>query len=148
MTADYVSLANFRFQIRQFLKMSEDAALGFGLEPQQHQLLLATKALAEQGEDTSICVLTEKLLLKHHSTIGLVDRLEAKGLIVRRDHPLDKRRVVIELTPEGEQVIEDLTVLHREEFEVLGPNLIASLRSIERAAGIPEAVTSGELSVH
>ena len=130
MTTDFVALANFRYTIRRFLKTSERAARSAGLEPQQHQLLLALKALLIRGEDTSVAVLAERMLLKHHSVVGLIDRLEERGFVSRCRDDKDRRRVEIRLTQHGESTIEQLTAFHQRELNVLAPELIGVLQSV------------------
>ncbi len=71
---DYYALAEIRYQIRRFLHFSEEAAREAGLVPQQHQLLLALKGLPA-GRKATISELAERLQLRHHSTVELIDRL-------------------------------------------------------------------------
>jgi len=71
---DYRGLGEFRYQIRRFLRFSEQVAREAGIEPQQHQLLLAIKGLPE-GVVASISILAERLQIQHHSAVELVDRL-------------------------------------------------------------------------
>lgn len=130
MTTDFVALADFRYRIRRFLKMSEEAALAAGLEPQQHQLLLALKALTVSRADTSIASLAERMLLRHHSVVGLVDRLEEKGFVSRSRDESDRRRVEVHLTARGEETIERLTSFHQRELNELAPELIALLQQV------------------
>src|ERR1041385_5546584 len=85
---DYRALAEFRYQLRRFLRVSEEAARAAGLEPQQHQLLLAVKGVPA-GQAPTIAWVAERLQLKHHSVVGLVDRLVRRQLIVRRRDPAD-----------------------------------------------------------
>ena len=80
--ADYRALSHFRFHIRRFLHFSEEAARAEGLEPQQHQMLLAIQALGG-GEGPTIGELADHLVIRHHSAVGLVDRLTARGLVER-----------------------------------------------------------------
>ena len=137
---DFVALANFRYTIRRFLKTSERAARSAGLEPQQHQLLLLLKALSVQGEDTSVVVLADRLLLKHHSVVGLIDRLEEKGFVSRCRDDRDRRRVEIQLTQLGEETIEQLSAFHQRELNVLAPELTGLLQSIVEGHAV-EATT-------
>src|SRR4051794_5690815 len=109
---DYEALADFRFHIRRFLKMSEEAIEAEGLEAQQYQLLLSIKAQTLRHGAVTIGDLADRLLLKHHSAVGLVDRLEHKGLVQRHRDPADQRRVLVQLTPSGEQTLSQLATLH------------------------------------
>ena len=127
--AGYRQLAEFRYRIRQFLHISEEAARSKGIEPQQHQLLLAVKGLPE-GTRPTVSALSQRLCLRHHSTVELVDRLVEHGGVVRRQSEQDRREVLIELTPHGEELLRQLSVLLREELRVSGPALSASLLAI------------------
>src|SRR6266571_9280941 len=98
--ADYQALAEFRYQIRRFMRFSEQMARSAGLEPQQHQLLLAIKGLPE-GRRAIIGELAERLQLQHHSVVELVDRLEERGFVQRNRDEGDQRRVLVRLTPAG-----------------------------------------------
>ncbi|HEX7085311.1 MAG TPA: MarR family transcriptional regulator [Vicinamibacterales bacterium] len=126
---DYRTLAEFRYQIRRFLHFSESAARAHGLNSQQHQLLLALKGLPE-GLKPTIGTLAERLQLRHHSTVGLVDRLERRGLVSRELDPDDGRQVLVRITREGEAVLRTLTGIHREELNTAGPALLETLRTL------------------
>ena len=121
--ATYRALAEFRHQIRRFLHFSEQAARAAGLEPQQHQLLLAVKGLPP-GDLATIRNIAERLQLRHHSTVELVDRLVRRGLVRRRRNPRDRREVLIGLTRQGEAILRQLSVHH-----------VAELRAICSALG-------------
>lgn len=116
--ATYRALAEFRYQIRRFLHFSEQAARTAGLEPRQHQLLLALKGLPA-GEAATIQVIAERLQLRHHSTVELVDRLETRGLVRRRRNPKDRRQVFIDLTVRGEAILRQLSVHHLTELRAI-----------------------------
>src|SRR5512143_1731075 len=92
--ADYETLAAFRHALRQVLHFSEEAAERVGLTPQQHQALLAIKGYP--GRDyVSIGELAERLRIRHHSAVGLVDRLEAQNLVARQGAEADRRQVYV-----------------------------------------------------
>src|SRR5881409_2559150 len=91
LSADYQALAEFRYQIRRFLRFSEQMARAAGIEPQQHQLLLAVKGLPE-GRRAIIGELADRLQLQHHSVVELVDRLEERGFVQRNRDEGDQRR--------------------------------------------------------
>ena len=129
---DYVSLAEFRYQIRRFLHFSEQAARTAGIEPHQHQLLLALKGLARSEEPPTIGILAERLQIQHHSAVELVQRLEDRRLISRSRSPADRRQVLIQLTPHGEAELEKLTVCHLAELRTNGPALVAALEGLIR----------------
>jgi len=130
--ARYRALADFRYEIRRFLRVSEEAARAAGLEPQQHQLLLAVKG-APAGAAPTIAWLAERLQLRHHSVVGLADRLARHRLIRRRRDPADHRRALLELTPAGERTLHELSLLHQEELRSRAPGLVASMRALLRA---------------
>jgi DNA-binding MarR family transcriptional regulator len=128
-STEYQALAEFRYQIRCFLRFSEDQARSSGLEPQQHQLLLAIRGLPE-GRNASIRELASRLQLRHHSTVELVNRLESKGYIRRIPSETDRREVLLELTRAGDAVLRRLTLAHREELETAGTGLSKALRAV------------------
>ena len=125
----YQQIEEFRFRLRSFLHFSETAARAAGLEPQQHQALLVIKAAAAETPPT-VGHIAARLLLKHHSAVGLVNRLQALGLVARIANPADARQVLVRLTPRGERILRDLSLAHRTELEQTAPALIAILRSV------------------
>jgi DNA-binding MarR family transcriptional regulator len=127
--AEYRALAEFRYRLRRFLRFSEQVAHKFGLEPQQHQLLLALKGLPE-GRIATVGDLAERLQLRHHSTVELIDRLAERGLIERSRDETDQRRVLINLTPNGEEVLQKLSLLHRTELQSTAPALVQALNAL------------------
>jgi DNA-binding MarR family transcriptional regulator len=126
---EYSRIAEFRFRIRQFLHFSEEAARAHGIEPQQHQLLLAIKGLPK-GARPTIKAVSSRLCLRHHSTVELADRLVVRGAISRRHSDEDAREVLLELTPHGEQILRELHVLHWQELQKSAPLLTDSLSAI------------------
>jgi DNA-binding MarR family transcriptional regulator len=131
--AIYRSLSEFRHQVRRFLRYSEEAARAHGIEPQQHQLLLAVKGLPK-GKNPTIGELAERLQIKHHSTVDLIDRLERSGRIVREHGTKDRREVLVRLTPEGERILRALSVEHQVELTKVGPKLMRALGAAIRLA--------------
>jgi DNA-binding MarR family transcriptional regulator len=127
--AGYRHLAEFRYRIRQFLHISEEAARSKGIEPQQHQLLLAIKGLPK-GTRPTVSALSQRLCLRHHSTVELVDRLVEHGGVARRHSKQDRREVLIELTPHGDELLRQLSVLLWQELRVSGPALSESLLAV------------------
>jgi len=126
---DYQTLAEFRYQIRRFLAFSERAARAHGLDAQQHQLLLALKGLPA-GTAPTIGALADRLHIRHHSAVGLIDRLDQKGLVVRETDAADRRRVLVRISAHGEAVLHKLTHLHQEELSSAGPLLLETLRTL------------------
>src|SRR5262245_32701212 len=141
-TTDYRSLAAFRYEIRKFLAFSEQAARAAGIEPQQYQLLLAVRGLPE-GARPTIRAVAERLCVQHHSAVALVDKLERRGLLQRDRSALDRREVLLRLTPEGAEMLRKLSALHRHQLQTVGPALLAALQRITlvqaRAAKQPAA---------
>ena len=113
--SDYRALARFRRSLRKFLAFSEQAARKAGLTPSQHQLLLAVKG-HERAGDPSIGELALALGLRHNSMAELVDRAQAAQLIRRYTDPADGRRHLVVLTDEGEDKLESLSAVHRDEL--------------------------------
>ncbi|HTS49928.1 MAG TPA: MarR family transcriptional regulator [Bryobacteraceae bacterium] len=133
--AEYRALAQFRYQIRRYLHFSEEQARSYGLEPQQHQLLLAIKGLPE-GIQPTIGELADRLQLKHHSMVELVDRLEKHGYVTRASGTDDRRQVIVHLTRAGARVLRQLSLAHRSELDTAGPALSTALRSLRKARAI------------
>ena len=130
---DYETLAEFRYLLRQFGAFSEDAARQAGLTAQQHQALLAIKGFPGR-ESVTIGELAQRLSLKHHSVVGLVDRLMAHDLIHRRHDEEDRRKVVVALTPKAEEMLLGLSLAHRAELRRLAPLLQGLLEKLDQAA--------------
>jgi DNA-binding MarR family transcriptional regulator len=126
---DYLALAELRHQIRRFLTFSERAARAAGVEPRQHQLLLAVKGLAA-GCRPTIGVLAERLQLEHHTVVGLVDRLVDAGLVRRHRGAEDRREILLRITRRGERLLQVLSLAHRAELEAAGPALVHALQAI------------------
>lgn len=124
--SDYRALASFRYEIRKFLAFSEQAARSLGIEPQQHQLLLAVHGLPEATRPT-IRAVAERLCVQHHTAVALVDKLETAALIERRRSQLDRREVLLRLTPLGLSLLRKLSILHREKLRSSGQEMLAAL---------------------
>jgi len=124
------AMAELRYQIRLFLRFSENAARQAGIEPQQYQLLLAAKGLPP-GLRPTVGVLAERMQLQPHSTVGLIDRLVERGFLLRLRASDDRRQVLVKLTHDGEQVLQKLALHHLHELQSVGPkfkNVLQSLR--------------------
>ncbi len=129
--ADYSRLAAFRHALRSYLNFSEAEALRLGLTGQQYQALLVVRATSNTGERT-VSELARQLLIKHHSAVGLVDRLVEQDLLVRKPSRDDARKVELRLTTKGTRVLGKLADLHRHELAHAGPQLHALLAQITR----------------
>ncbi len=135
-------MAEFRYQIRRFLRFSEHTARAAGLEPQQYQLMLAVKGLPD-GERPRIGDVAERLQIQHHSTVELVDRLARRSLIRRRRSESDRREVLLELTPKGDRLLQELALNHRSEYREIAPSLVAALKRSLRDVELPEGEMAG-----
>ena len=136
------AMAELRYQIRLFLRFSENAARQAGIEPQQHQLLLAIKGLPHRSKPT-IGVLAERMQLQPHSTVGLIDRLVERGFLVRLRATDDRRQVLVKLTHDGEELLEKLALHHLRELQSVGPkfrNVLQSLMEVSYGASDQETV--------
>ena len=129
--SDYQALAEFRYQIRRFLRFSEQKARSIGLEPQQYQLLLAVKGLPEDKRAT-VGELAERLQLQHHSTVELIDRLVERNLVRRERDEHDQRRVFVLLTQQGEEQLHQLSQFALTELRSTGPALVDALSVLIR----------------
>jgi len=123
------ALAEFRYQIRRFLRFSEDQARANGIEPQQHQLLLAIKGLPD-GMKPTIGELAARMLIRHHSAVELVNRLCESGAVERVPAEEDRRAVLVQLTEKGEKLLQTLSVAHRDELRDQGPELMKALEKV------------------
>ena len=121
-------LAEFRYRLRQFLSFSEIEAERFGIAPQQYQLMQVIGAL-NPGESASISFLAERMILRHNSTVELVDRAERAGLVRRVNDERDLRRSLVVLTEHGESVLRQMVSAHLEQLD--GESGLQLLRSLE-----------------
>jgi DNA-binding MarR family transcriptional regulator len=116
---DFEALARFRFGIRRYLRFSEEIVRKLGLTPQQYQAMLALKGFPDR-EWATIGELADRLQLRHHTVVELVNRAQAQGLLERVPHPEDARSVRVVLTPDGDSILGRLAALHRDELERMG----------------------------
>ena len=124
--ADYQRLSEFRYLIRRFLEFSQTKANEAGLTPRQHQALLAIKGFPDGGPVT-VGDLAERLRVRHHSAVELVDRLSEAGLVIRHQDKDDQRRVFLKLTEHAENRLAELSAVHLDELERIEPMLGALL---------------------
>ena len=125
--ADFEALSEFRYQLRRFLRFSEQAAESEDLTPQQYLLLLHIKGMPGR-ETATVGELAERLQMLPHGALALVNRCEAIGLITREEGTSDRRQVLVCLTAVGEERLRCLAALHRAELQ--------SLNSIFQVANI------------
>jgi DNA-binding MarR family transcriptional regulator len=114
--AEYEALAGFRYALRQFLRFSEEAGRVAGLKPQQYLALLTLRGF-RGGKGLSIGELAERLQVRHHSAVGLVDRLASLGLVRREEGRDDRRRVYVKLTPRGSAKLQRVAMANRGELQ-------------------------------
>jgi DNA-binding MarR family transcriptional regulator len=126
---DYQALADLRYQIRRFLRVREVAARAAGVEPQQYLLLLQVKGLEGRAPAT-MSLLAERLQIRHHAVVQLVDRLAKTGMVERRREGRDRREVVVRLRPRGETALTRLADYSLAELTTEGPSLVASLNRL------------------
>ena len=125
----YELLSAFRHALRRFQHFSREAARNAGLTPQQHQALLAIKGFP--GRDyVSVGELAERLQLKHHSAVGLVNRLAQRQFVLRTPSAIDRRRQDVSVTAKGEKLISRLSEAHLRELRSLRPELRRLLESM------------------
>ena len=127
--AEFRALAELRYRIRRFLQEGDNAAHEAGLEAQQYLLLLAIRGLPE-GCEATVSTLAERLLLRHHSTVELANRLAKGGYVRRQRDQKDRREVLLNLTAKGETILRQLSLDHRQELRTAGPALMAALERV------------------
>lgn len=127
--SEYEKLAAFRYALRKFLNFSERAAEAGGLAVQQYLALLAIEGFPGRNHVT-MGELAERLQILPHSAVGLVDRLEGAGLVVRETPMEDRRKVNVSLTARGRTKLKKLAEAHREELQTAGPLLAGLLKQI------------------
>ena len=127
-------LAEFRFQLRKFLNFSETESERFGIAPQQYQLMQVIGSLAP-NESASISFLAERMILRHNSTVELVDRAERAGLVRRVSDERDLRRSLVVLTTQGETVLRQMVAAHLQQLDgECGDRLLRALGELRQAA--------------
>jgi len=139
-TSDYAELVAFRRSLREFTHFSEAAAAAVGLTSKHYQAMLVLRA-APDRHGPSINDLAHELMIKHNSAVGLVDRLARGELIVRVPSSDDRRKVELQLTAHGRQVLAKLAAMHRDELERLGPGLKRFFAEVPRLGLVGASTT-------
>jgi DNA-binding MarR family transcriptional regulator len=129
-TDEYVSWAEFRYQLRLWMRLSEEAAREQGVSPQQHQLLLAVRGYPGPTPPL-ITDVAERLQLRHHSVVGLIDRMELDGLVRREEVGVGRGTSVL-LTDAGLDVLEAISETLRPELRTAAQALIDALTELVR----------------
>jgi DNA-binding MarR family transcriptional regulator len=127
--SEYTALAELRHLIRRFLQEGDSTARQAGLEPQQYLLLLAIRGLPV-GQEASIRALADRLSLRHHSTVELIDRMEARGYVKRMRGTHDRRQVLISLQPRGEKLLEKVVGQRIIELRANGRELVQAITQL------------------
>lgn len=127
--AEYRALAELRYLIRHFLREGDAKARAVGLEPQQYLMLLAIRGLPP-GREATIQTLAERLALKHHSAVELIDRLETHGYVRRTRSRNDRRRVFVSLLPRGERYLERVARNRISELRTSGKTLVGAIEAL------------------
>ena len=111
---EFEALAQFRYQLRRFLRFSEETSRRKGVTPLQYQLMLQIKGFPDR-EWATVVELAERLQAKHHGVVALISRCEKARLVARNASRGDLRLVEVQLTKKGEHCLEQLARLHRAE---------------------------------
>jgi DNA-binding MarR family transcriptional regulator len=131
---EYRALAELRHRIRRFLQEGDEAAHQAGLEPQQYLLLLAVRGLPE-GREATIRTLADRLSLRHHSTVELIDRMEARGYVKRMRGREDRRQVLVSLQLRGEKLLEQVVEQRIIELRSHGRALVEAISALLESEG-------------
>ena len=123
-------LAEFRYQLRTFLSFSESASEACGIAAQQYQLMQVIGAVPPERQ-ASISYIADRMILRHNSTVELVDRAERAGLVERRHDEHDLRRSLVQLTPQGWAILQKLVALHLEELHLHAESMMRALRKVQ-----------------
>ncbi len=133
---EFRALAELRYRISLFLRESDASARAVGLEPQQYLMLLAIRGLPE-GVPAKIQTLADRLSLKHHSAVELVDRLEKRGYVRRARSKEDRRQVLVSLQPKGQKVLERVVQQRISELRAGGKQLTQAIDALIRSKKKP-----------
>jgi DNA-binding MarR family transcriptional regulator len=137
-SAEYRALAELRYLLRKFVREGDSVARSAGLEPQQYLLLLAIRGLAD-GEEATIRALADRLALKHHSAVELIDRLESHGYVRRSRSRDDRRRVLVVLLPRGEKLLEQVARHRIGELRTSGKALVNAISALLESGRSPRS---------
>lgn len=130
-STEFQALAELRYRLRIFLKQGDVEARAAGLEPQQYLMLLAIRGLAPEAP-AKIQTLADRLALKHHSAVELLDRLEKRGLVRRTRSRTDRRQVLVSLLPRGQKVLERVVQNRISELRSSGRQLVRAITALLR----------------
>jgi len=129
---EYAALGDFRYAMRQFLRFSKDlVATRAGLTPEQYEALLAMKA-SDRPDGMTVGEISERLQVRHHTAVSLLDKLEARKLALRKRTNTDRRTVNVRLTKAGTTLLSRLALLHYREIRRRAPEMIGALRRLQK----------------
>lgn len=131
--AEYVALAEFRYQLRRFSRHMEEQVRKLGVNPQQYQVILGVRGLPPDLAPT-VGQLAERMQLNHNSMVELVDRCEQAGLLRRTRSHADRRQVTLAITGQGEALLRKLGRAAREELRTSGPSLVTAVQHLMKGA--------------
>jgi DNA-binding MarR family transcriptional regulator len=135
---DFEALSELRYQIRRFLRFSEQAVRRAGITPLQYLLLLHLRGFPDRDWAT-IAELAERLQAKHHGVVALVLRCEQLGLVIKQRGRDDRREVHVKLSAKGISSLNRLALLHRDELRSLrhafGVNKLSAFNDTDRHPG-------------
>ena len=132
--ADYRALAEFRYELRRYLALSDQAARFAGLHPGQYRFLLMLKGLPD-GIEPTVGNLAGRLGLRHHSTVELVDRLEKRGFIYRERNERHRSFVFVRIAPKGESILRKIVASRKVDLKKAGPVLVEALNTLIKNKG-------------
>ncbi len=139
---DYRALADWRYALRRFLRSSAEITRQAGVSATQYQLLLFIRG---SGGALTIADLAERLQVRHHSAVGLVDRCEKAGFVRRRRDPANRRRVLVQTTPRGAALLRRLAAAHFSTIERLGKAFVPPIPGAPgRTGGAPGQRSGGD----
>ena len=128
----FEALSDFRYQLRRFLRFSEEAVNREGITELQYLLLLHIKGYPGR-EWATVGELAERLQAHHHGAVALISRCERLGLVTRKPSTEDRRRVEIRLTAKGKRSVSRLALLHRAQLRSLRDKLVSATMKPSRA---------------
>lgn len=129
--AEIEARSSFRQQLRKLERSSEDAARGQGITFSQYLILLHAKGMPERSW-ALVGELAERMLLEHHSVVGLVSRCELAGLVKRKRSAEDARQVEVHLTAKGERALQAIARSQSDELKQLLSYLTAAARQASK----------------
>ena len=140
------ALAEFRFQLRQFLSFSEAASERCGISAQHYQLMQVV-ASVPPGERASITYIGERMVLRHNSAVELVDRAERANLVRRETDTTDLRRSLVQLTPHGYELLKRLVAEHMAALKAHTAKIISALDELSQSANLETSTPENEAGI-